>query len=172
MVSAPIRCLTEHDLSDAAELSCLAGWNQTPEDWRMLLKLEPEECFGTKIEGRVVATASLLRYGNRLAWLGMVLTHPDFRRRGLARQLISHSIERANCLGMQTIKLDATEEGRPLYESFGFRCEQAVERWLRKGGDQRPVFPPTVPLLRTSTIGTMDFKACGYDRLAMLERIA
>jgi hypothetical protein len=33
------------------------GWNQTEEDWRNLLALEPEGCFAIEREGKVVATA-------------------------------------------------------------------------------------------------------------------
>ena len=31
------------------------------------------------------------------------------------------------------MKLDATDQGQPLYEKMGFRTEEAVERWTRPG---------------------------------------
>ena len=115
--------------------SSIAGWNQTIDDWRLLLA--SAACYGVEIDGRLVSTATLICYGRRLGWIGMVLTHPEFRRRGLARELVTHLIARAEELGMETVKLDATDEGRGLYESLGFRAEQSVERWqLGSGCDQ------------------------------------
>ena len=53
------RNLEINDLPAALELSTLAGWNQTADDWRLLLELAPSGCFGIEVDGRVVATATL-----------------------------------------------------------------------------------------------------------------
>ncbi len=124
--------IAEHASAGFA-LSSIAGWNQTIDDWRLLLKASAA-CCGVEIDGRLVATATLICYGRRLGWIGMILIHPEFRRRGLARELVTHVMERAEQLGVETVKLDATDEGRGLYESLGFRAEQAVERWQRGSG--------------------------------------
>jgi GNAT superfamily N-acetyltransferase len=168
--SISIRFLKPADLPAAVDLSTFAGWNQTPDDWRMLLELEPEGCFGIEAEGRIVATTTLLCHARRLAWIGMVLTHPEFRRRGFARQLFACALERARLLGIQTVKLDATDEGRPLYESFGFRPEQPVERWIRQG--------PTVMESESANplpshfVSAIDIEACGYDRTKLLRSLS
>jgi GNAT superfamily N-acetyltransferase len=124
-----IRRLTLADVPDAVRLSTFAGWNQTSRDWELLLTASPEGCFGVEQDGAVVATATLVNYGKRLAWIGMVLTDPQYRRRGFAKELLTHILKLADALGIKTVKLDATEQGRPLYESYGFRFEQPVERW-------------------------------------------
>jgi GNAT superfamily N-acetyltransferase len=126
-----MRLLQEQDIAIAAELSAEAGWNQTEDDWRMLLQLNPENCFGIDADGRLVSTATLMCYGKRLGWIGMVLTHTACRRRGFARTLLLETIARADQLGIESLKLDATDQGQPLYESLGFRAEQPVERWWR-----------------------------------------
>src|SRR5580700_5178240 len=126
-----MRLLREQDIAVAAELSAEAGWNQTPDDWRMLLQLNPENCFGIDADGQLVSTATLTCYGVQLAWIGMVLTSRNYRRRGFARSLLLRAIQRADELGVESLKLDATDQGQPLYESLGFRPEQAVERWWR-----------------------------------------
>src|SRR5262249_19770543 len=77
------------------------------------------------------ATATLLCYGTSLAWTGMVLTHPDFRRRGLAKRMLRHVLAVADSLAIRTVKLDATDMGEPLYRSLGFVPEQRVERWIQ-----------------------------------------
>ena len=126
-----MRLLQEQDIAIAAELSAEAGWNQTADDWRMLLRLNPENCFGIDADGRLVSTATLMCYGKQLGWIGMVLTSAAYRRRGFARTLLLHTIARADQLGIESLKLDATDQGQPLYESLGFRVEQPVERWWR-----------------------------------------
>jgi GNAT superfamily N-acetyltransferase len=128
-----IRLLHAGDIPAAMELSATAGWNQTAEDWRALLSLNPESCFATEIGGTLAATTTLHCYGRRLGWIGMVLTKPEFRRRGAARRLLTRALDRAREMGIETVKLDATDQGQPLYESLGFHAEQTVERWSRPG---------------------------------------
>jgi GNAT superfamily N-acetyltransferase len=119
---------------NALQLSAAAGWNQTAADWRMVIELEPEGCFGLECDGQLAATTSLVCYGSRLAWLGMVLTRADFQHRGFARTLVARALEFADRKGIETVKLDATDQGQPLYETLGFVAEQPVERWGGTGG--------------------------------------
>src|SRR5579871_2520069 len=116
-----VRLLKEEDVAAATELSAEAGWNQTVDDWRMLLQLAPDGCFGMDADGRLVSTATFVCFGRELAWIGMVLTTAAYRRRGFARKLLGQAIERADELGIESLKLDATDQGQPLYESLGFR---------------------------------------------------
>lgn len=134
MVSA-VRTMKPDDVASAMELSVAANWNQTPEDWYRIMQLSPGGCRCIEDGGRIVATASLLPYGMQLAWIGMVLTRPEYRRQGLARQLMEDAMTTAERSGIRTLKLDATDEGRPLYESLGFVVEEVVERWGRDGGE-------------------------------------
>ena len=124
-----VRTMKLGDVSSAMELSTVANWNQTREDWRRIMQLSSDGCRCIKDAGRVVATASLLPYGSKLAWIGMVLTRPEYRGQGFARRLMEDAIASAERGGVRTIKLDATDEGRPLYESLGFAVEKTVERW-------------------------------------------
>lgn len=128
------RLLTAADVEAALELSTAAGWNQTAADWRRLIELEPHGCFGLDCDGRLAATATMLCFEKALAWIGMVLTHRDYLRRGFARALMGAAIDEARARGIRTLKLDATDQGRPLYASLGFIDEQPVERWSSPGG--------------------------------------
>lgn len=110
-----------------------AGWNQTQRDWLKLLELAPDGCFGIDIGGELAATTTAVRYGSELAWVGMVLTARRFRRQGLANALMRHTLDYLARNPVDWIKLDATEMGRPVYHSFGFEDECAIERWLRPG---------------------------------------
>src|ERR1700735_5353962 len=131
--SEKLRRLSAEDIAAAAQLSAQAGWNQTEDDWRTLLELSPQGCLAIEVDGHLAATTTLLCYGRRLAWIGMVLTKAEYQRRGFARRLLAHALENGDTMGIATIKLDATDQGEPLYESLGFRSEQEIERWSRPG---------------------------------------
>lgn len=165
-----IRLLTESDLPATIRLSSLAGWNQTADDWKMLLDLAPEGCFGLEIDGIVAASATLLSYGQLLAWIGMVLADPEYRRRGFARQLVTHALARADALGTRTTKLDATDEGQPLYAGLGFVPEQPVERWFRPGS---PAAKSNANQSRgeLSRWFDVDSNAFGADRKKLLQKL-
>lgn len=57
--------------------------------------------------------------GNR-AHLMNVYTNADYRRKGVARKLVQMLIDEAKAKGVTEISLDATDLGRPLYETLGF----------------------------------------------------
>ena len=163
-----VRLLTSADLPAAFELSTAAGWNQTIEDWAMLLDLAPEGCFGIEADGHLVSTTTLVCYGKRLAWIGMVLTNAKYRGRGFAHRLLTAALDHADLMGVQSVKLDATEQGRPIYESLGFRPEQEIERWSRmeSSGLQRRAHSSK------AYSADLDRQAFGADRSALLRMLS
>ena len=124
-----IRLLVESDIPAAMLLKEAAGWNQTEEDWRRLLMLESEGCFGAIKDGSLVGTTTTTTYDKNLGWIGMVLVQPQNRRLGIATTLMRTALNYLNGR-VSTIKLDATHAGKPVYEKFGFQVESLVERWI------------------------------------------
>jgi GNAT superfamily N-acetyltransferase len=123
-----IRCLRETDLGDCLRLKNAAGWNQTEADWRAVMAAAPEGCFGVEVEGRVEATATAVAHAG-VGWVGMVLTNPEYRGRGFARALMQRALGHLD-ERVETIKLDATTMGEPLYRQLGFVEECPIERWV------------------------------------------
>ena len=164
-----LRPLDVDDMPAAFQLSSQAGWNQTEDDWRTLLDLAPKTCFGIEIQGRLASTITLICYGRRLGWIGMVLTRTEFQGRGLARKLLQHTLHLADKMGMETLKLDATDQGQQLYLQSGFRGEHPIERWSRHDG--RTAQFPSGPFPRRAW-AERDLKYFGADRLPLLERLA
>ncbi|MCQ2241640.1 GNAT family N-acetyltransferase [Treponema sp.] len=62
--------------------------------------------------------------GNR-AHLMNVYTNRDHRRQGIAAKMVSILIDEAKEKGVTEISLDATQMGKPLYESLGFSLNDA-----------------------------------------------
>lgn len=119
--------------------------------------------------GALAATTTLVCYGRRLGWIGMVLTRPDFRRRGLARLLLGRALAMADASGVETLGLDATDEGRPLYEQLGFLPAAAIERWYRPGrpGNTAGADSPE----DTRPLPVPDSRAFGADRSIALRKL-
>ena len=69
---------------------------------------------------------------NGVGWVGMVLTDPLFRGRGFATALMGKALEHLDSL-VETVKLDASAEGEPLYRKLGFVEEAVIERWVSDG---------------------------------------
>jgi len=168
--SAKVRRLCAENIPTATQLSAGAGWNQTEEDWRTLLQLSPEGCLAIEVDGHLAATTTRLCYGRRLAWIGMVLTKAEYQRRGFARRLVAQALESADKMGIATIKLDATPQGRPLYESLGFRSEQEIERWSRPGENAGQ--PPAGRTSPEEVWRDADSRVFGADRSQLLQRLA
>ena len=167
--SERMRGLRAEDIPGAVQLSAEAGWNQTAEDWQTLLELSPEGCLAIEVDGHLAATTTLLCYGRSLAWIGMVLTKAEYQRRGFAKRLLARALEHADAMGIETMKLDATDQGQPLYERLGFRSEQEVERWSRPGENaQLPAYRRSVE----RPWHDLDSQVFGTDRSHLLERLA
>lgn len=67
----------------------------------------------------------------RRGWIQNVYTEAPFRRRGLARRLMETAIEWCRTEGFYAIALHAAPDGRPLYESLGFRDTNEMRLDLR-----------------------------------------
>ena len=122
-----IRRLRPEDVDGAVALNAEAGWNQVAADWRFMLGFGS----GLAVDGadeRLVASGMVLPYGERFAWIAMILVTADWRRRGLATSIMARAIgicrERGWIAG-----LDATEAGRPVYLPLGFRDVYSLSRW-------------------------------------------
>ena len=167
-----VRLLAERDVAWAMRLKDAAGWNQTEDDWRRLLRLGPRGCFAGTVGGKLVATTTTTSYGRALGWVGMVLVDPGFRRKGIATALVRAGLDSLDAEGVEAVKLDATPEGAPVYEGLGFDAELLIERWARA---QAPGSRPPDdygPTQLDERIFELDRRAFGADRSELLKALA
>jgi predicted N-acetyltransferase YhbS len=168
-----IRLLDESDIPAAMQLKELACWNQTENDWRRLLRLEPRGCFCAQVGGELVGTTTTTTYDKQLAWIGMVLVNPQNRRLGVATRLMNTALSYLRGR-VATVMLDATPEGRPVYEKLGFGVQSVIERWVgfvpdirvRSGGVK------SAAQLDNETrreLFALDRRAFGADRSKLIE---
>lgn len=190
--------LTLADVPHAAALSAAIGWNQDEEDWRRLVEVHPEGVVAARLDGQLVGTATLVRYSrvgeegkshggvldpdpaagvpskvvpSQLAWLGMVITHPEVRGRGIGGAVTDAALALWQGAGESVIGLDATEYGAPIYRRRGFEAVATIDRWsgrLRPAGSlpaDRAADPEVVRVGAADIAGLADVVA--YDRSIM-----
>lgn len=163
-----IRKLIAADLSFAQTVRELAGWNQTDRDWLRFIEHEPDGCFLAEWEGRPAGTVTTTAYGTDLAWIGMMLVHPDFRRRGIATVLMQRAIDYLQAKGVRCIKLDATPDGEPVYARLGFQAEWRLNRWEKECVASGEVAGEGSSI---EELSATDIVAFGTDRMSWLKKL-
>jgi GNAT superfamily N-acetyltransferase len=132
--AAPLR---EEHAGDAVRLSAEAGWNQTDDDWRAMIRHGHGWGRFTQ-NGQLVATTLMLPYAQRIAWLAMVLVAERHRHQGIASALMSQALQRCDELGLHA-GLDATPDGRRVYRPHGFNDLFGLQRLQCPRPRPRPV---------------------------------
>ena len=173
-----IRTMRRSDITFADSLRHIAGWNQLPADWERFLRMEPGGCFLAEYQNTPAGTATTVTYDDKVAWIGMVLVHPDHRRKGIGRALLLKCIEHLRNRGIPSIKLDATPAGKSVYDTLGFKSEWTLSRWERSN----PAAPHSSLNVRDNkiqldeseleSITQLDQSAFGVSRKQLLREIA
>jgi GNAT superfamily N-acetyltransferase len=165
-----LRTLTAADIPSGMRIKAQAGWNQTEADWQRMLTLWPTGCFLAQWEGEAIGTSCACRLG-AVGWVAMVLVDERFRGRGVGTALTKRAVSALRQDGVETIRLDATPLGRPVYEKLGFVDEYQVTRWEGAAQPREPALEvrPTT-LQRMADVLRLDRAATGADRQTLLEQ--
>lgn len=105
-------------------------------------------------QGRLVGNVSLSRAGYGDGWvIANVAVHPDFRRRGIARQLMTAALDRvAESGGFAALQVEASNTGaRQLYDSLGFTAQRTFTRWRRPTFHLQGALSDSGPSMRRMT---------------------
>ncbi|HSD65472.1 MAG TPA: GNAT family N-acetyltransferase [Vicinamibacteria bacterium] len=168
------RDMTDADLEDGLRLSRASGWNQTIEDWRLLLSLGPGLFRVAVEEGHIVASGGAVRYGDALAWICMILVDPAWRGHGIGTRVFDDVLDRTEALvrtgGLRVVGLDATPAGRGIYLQQGFQDAGGIVRMRAEGTEGTPRPEGVRPLAAedVETILARDRAVFGADRGAVL----
>jgi GNAT superfamily N-acetyltransferase len=171
---AQVRPLAPDEIAQAWSLSNAVGWNQTPGDWARLLALAPRGLYGGFADGRLVATSSIVTYGDALAWVGMMVVDAEHRGKGLGRRLLDAALHSPTVAPGAVVGLDATDMGVPLYRARDFVAVDPIDRWcgvLRPtvgtpSADVRPAEASDAP-----TLAAWDATHSGTDRADLLTHL-
>lgn len=144
-LEADIPQLVELRLQMFAEVGPSLGAMPDPRDrevtevfFRDALRSGGARTWVAEVDGRIVATGTLVEFrrppypGNLSGLEAYVLnmfTLSDYRRRGISAQVLEPLMAHARAKGYGKVWLHATDDGRRLYERFGFASNPREMEW-------------------------------------------
>ena len=159
------RVARRDDVATMLDWAAAEGWNPGLDDAGPFHAADPEGYFVAELDGKAVASISVVNHSDDMAFLGFFICRPEFRGRGIGLGLWSHALAHA---GTRTIGLDGVAAQEANYARSGFVRAGASRRFAGRlpgvGNDGiRDLRPDDLPALIT-----LDAAACGYERAAFL----
>ncbi len=130
-MSTDIRSFTTDDIDFALAQTARECWDNTAHTFRICLAHDPDGCFIAEVNGRRAGMITTMRYA-RSAWLGNLIVHPDYRRRGLGERLMVHAMTLLDGHGVRTLRLEADPMGVEVYRRLGFVDQFDSPRYRRE----------------------------------------
>jgi ribosomal protein S18 acetylase RimI-like enzyme len=161
------------DIPFAVRLTNEEKWGVTHTDLERLIRLNPRGCFVAYDGIRKLGITTTTAYGKKLAWIGNVIVHRNYRRRHIGRALVGQATLHLQKTGVQHIALYCYKEQMSFYEKLGFVRDKPFLRLRRNAANvghlgkesnlQRP--PLMVKLLAA------DMQAFGADRSKLIRAV-
>ena len=121
-----VRSMQPGDIVYAMKLSNAEGWNQTENDWKLLIESPQNVCLVAEYNKKIIGTTTAMNYANQIAWIGMVLVAKESRGQGVSKLLLTNILKKLE--SFESIKLDATPTGKQVYQKFDFKDEYLITR--------------------------------------------
>jgi len=116
--------LKADDFPFAVQLANTMNWNMTVEDFKFMVKLEPEGGFVLFHGSERLGICTSVSFG-RVGWFGNLAVKGGYRREGAGSLLVRHAIDYLKNKGVETIGLYAYPHLISFYESVGFEPDSA-----------------------------------------------
>ncbi|NTF42958.1 GNAT family N-acetyltransferase [Rhizobium rhizogenes] len=123
-----VRTMRAGELELALEWARQEGWNPGIDDAPAFWEADPSGFLVAAIGEVPVGCISVVRYGERFAFIGLYMLHPEFRGKGYGKQLWNKGMALA---GNRTVGLDGVVAQQEYYRKHGF---ETAYRTLRFGG--------------------------------------
>lgn len=127
-MTAEIRQLTLPEVAQLLLWAKAEGWNPGIDDAAPFHAADPDGFLGCFVDGRMASAISAVASGPDFGFIGLYISHPDFRGLGYGRKVWDAGMAR---LGRRTIGLDGVPAQQENYRGMGF--EPAYQTWRYSG---------------------------------------
>jgi len=168
-----VRPMRPADIVYAMELSKAEGWNQTENDWKLLIESPQNVCLLAEWNKKIIGTTTAMNYANQMAWIGMILVAKEYRGQGVSKLLLTNILKQLESFA--SIKLDATPAGQQVYEKFDFKEEYVITRVVTGSmknlsfHDDDTVLAESIRLKDIEKIIALDERVFGTNRRQLIE---
>jgi predicted GNAT family acetyltransferase len=132
------------------------------------LRWQPDGCW---CNDEVTGMVTVLRQGT-VGFVGCMAVEPSEQGRGIGRTLIEHAQAMARRAGVSTFLLEATPDGRRLYEKLGYVLEHTTLNMARDLGVGNGSVLEVIALADRDVVLALDAAATGTTRPMIADLIA
>ncbi|WP_193170131.1 GNAT family N-acetyltransferase [Nisaea nitritireducens] len=147
------------DLETIAGLVQAVSWPHRPEDIDLMIRLGGGRLVHDANDGQVLGVGLYWTFGDALARIGLIIVSPESQGRGIGRKLVTRLLEDA---GPRPVVLLATDAGRPLYESLGFKAFDTSRQYQGIYADTPGKDPRIRPGVFNDIAGISDLDAAAF----------
>lgn len=148
---------------------------QTESNWHnslhRLMAVTPGGALVARQDNTIAGFGSAIDYG-AFAYIGSMAVHPLFQRRGIGRGILEQLLAWLEAGGCSTVLLDASPEGAPLYEQYGFIDDDSTLVLQGEASAQMANRPlessDPLPEHMISEVAAFDAPCFGAERTALL----
>lgn len=166
------RNLQEKDTQQAHQLTKKLGWSATQQEWANNIAFAAKTSFVVIYENNLIGVGLGLAFANQ-ARLARIIIDQAHQKKGLGTALIGRLITALKSNGCTCIELDATKEGHPLYEKFGFKTQYQIVTLIKVAGKVDSIIQDPCQHCQKADldqIEALDQKAFGSSRRFYIER--
>ena len=132
-----IRTATPVDWDIFARLAAAEGWRISPAERQLFRGPWAGHALALEVDGQWCGFVTAVPH-QRSGWIGNLIVPLEARGHGYGRRLFAAAVARLERKRLNSLWLTASEQGRPLYEQYGFVKIDEIERWIGVGvgGDE------------------------------------
>jgi len=158
------------DFDFAARLSKMESWDNSSDDFRRILRVQPGGSFVATEKKRRVGIATTFSYG-RLGWIGNVVISKRYRKLGIGSWLVKHAIVHLRKSGARTIGLFSYKGNLRFYQRLGFKKDASYLRFVGRGRALTSEGPSSIGRKDFGRILAFDRKYFGHRRDRLLREL-
>jgi predicted GNAT family acetyltransferase len=117
-----VRKMSEQDFAFAVQITDEMNWNMVQDDFKFMMKLEPQGCFVLSSGPERVGIATTVSFG-KIGWFGNLIVAESQRKKGAGSSLVEHSIKYLKSKGVETVGLYAYIDKVSFYKRLGFEVD-------------------------------------------------
>lgn len=128
--------MTSAEIEQIVAWARAEGWGPSDGDAQAFGAADPGGFLCARMAGHMVSGISAINWGPGFAFLGLFITAPQWRSRGIGGQLMQAALDRA---GDRVIGLDGVAEQVPYYARLGFALAHWHVRYATAAGSVQPL---------------------------------